>query len=189
MCPNHEIEIIVANPSQKRCKGTLAVCVCVCANWPSYNYGGKEGTSPTRRTGRAYLTSVYKGWQADKRPTKEQKEHFLKVYGPSDASLEFTIQDKAESVDENLKDAIDQFQDLDLNAREKTPLTGELARLRKINQKSLALICAGLSKSKASSNPDQAITVVEFGNMSVRLDVPTNFPVGYERMRSVLHEG
>ena len=61
--------------------------------------------------------------------------------------------------------------------------------MRSINQKTFCLIAEAISASKATSNPDQAVAIVEFGNVCDRLNCMALFPNEYALVKPVLNAG
>ena len=124
----------------------------------------------------ARLRQEYQQLPDAKRISKAKLKKYAEMYAPKHISIQYSIRNKLEPLPLALKEALDTFQNNGLRVRGKPPLKLQLSLMTETNQKQVALICEVITKTKASSNPDQAAAICEFARTIKRLDLDKHFP-------------
>ena len=183
-----------AASSQGKAKRTQSVADKVAATlardfpWADHHTKIKECGNPPL-TLEARLRAEYLPLEASQRISKQRIKEFAMLYAPKDVVVQFPIKDKSQALPPALKEALDTFQDTDLRTRSKVPLKLQLSLMTDTNQMQVALICEVLTKTKATSNPDQAAAICEFARTIKRLSLEEKFPEECNAIKQTLSCG
>jgi hypothetical protein len=156
--------------------------------WDDYHVNVREcGDPPMTLTTR--LSEAYLRISAGQRLSAKLIRDLQVLYAPQGVTVQYPIRDKTQPFPLALKEALDCFQDDDLRMRAKTPLQLQLTLMQNTNQKQVALICEVMSKTQATSSPDQASCLCEFAKTIKRLEIDKTFPEEIDRFRPLLVRG